>query len=225
MTLMLVTALGDWDDRIQNIELPNPGREPNRYAVMMPEKVEDGKRYPLVLALHYGGRVTPFFGRGYLELLVAPAFARQDWIIVAPDCPGRGWASPEARDFIPKLLDHLKARYPLDDRKVLVGYSMGAAGAWFWAEQQPGEWRAVVAVSGRAPDGDPEKLKQTPFYVIHSREDELIPFSRTMTAINALKKQGVSAKFVPLKDLKHYETGAFVPSLKRTTSWLKKQLK
>jgi len=222
-----MTGMAGWTERISNVELPNPDGSINRYGVLLPKGVEEGKRYPLVLILHYGGKVVPFYGRSFMEQLVAPAYAKQDWILVAPDCPGKGgWSSPQAQDFIPKLLAHLAVRYPVNETVILMGYSMGAHGVWYWADKQPDRFAAAVAVSGRPfESGLAENYKKTPIYVIHSRDDELIPLKKTAAFVTRLKKEGVAVKFASITDLRHYDVGGYVPHLRRTIPWLKKRIK
>ena len=64
-----------------------------RYSVSVPE-LEAGAKVPLVLALHYGGPVTPHYGEDYMKVLVLPGLDELQAVFVAPDCPGNGWADP-----------------------------------------------------------------------------------------------------------------------------------
>src|SRR2546423_15480635 len=54
------------------------------YTLLVPDDYRKDRPAPLVLALHYAGDITPFFGRNVLEILVAPALADLHAIIVAP---------------------------------------------------------------------------------------------------------------------------------------------
>src|SRR5206468_3374899 len=56
-----------------------------RYTISVPEGYDPKKPVPLVIALHYAGRVEPFYGHGILDGLVGPAFAGLGAIVVAPD--------------------------------------------------------------------------------------------------------------------------------------------
>ena len=67
---------------VHQLTLPLTGGRELRYTLLVPE---GGGTRPLVLALHYGGEVTPFYGRGILELLVAPALAELGAVIAAPE--------------------------------------------------------------------------------------------------------------------------------------------
>ena len=65
-----------------------------RYTLSLPDSFSSGKSYPLVVALHYGGEVTPFYGKAFLTSFVEPALKGLDAIIFAPDCPLSGWTNP-----------------------------------------------------------------------------------------------------------------------------------
>ena len=66
------------------------------YTLSLPEGYDRSKSWPLVLALHYAGQVTPWYGRGVLEVLVEPALRDLQPIIVAPDARHGTWGSEAA---------------------------------------------------------------------------------------------------------------------------------
>lgn len=45
------------------------------------------------VALHYGGKVTPFYSKGFMTSFVEPALEDLEAIIVAPGCPSKGWTN------------------------------------------------------------------------------------------------------------------------------------
>jgi len=49
------------------------------------------------VALHYGGEVTPFYSKGFMTSLVEPALEDLGAIIVAPDCPSKGWTNAASK--------------------------------------------------------------------------------------------------------------------------------
>ena len=152
------------------------------YTVSVPS-LKPWQRVPLILALHYGGEVTPYYGRGYLEILVYPALKELGAIIIAPDCPGKNWTDPKSEKAILELLDFVKTSWPVDStRLVVTGFSMGGAGAWFLAEKYPGFFSAALPVAGYPKDVTSVKI---PVYVIHSKKDEIIMFDRTEQAVRS----------------------------------------
>jgi hypothetical protein len=62
-----------------------------RYTISLPRGYNKDEPRTLVLALHYAGEVTPYYGKGLLEQLVEPGLRHLGAILVAPDCLSRGW--------------------------------------------------------------------------------------------------------------------------------------
>lgn len=117
------------------------------YTVSVPF-FKPGKPVPLVLALHYGGEVTPYYGRTFLEMLVDPAFKKLGAIIIAPDCPGESWTDTKSEAVVLELLDFLKNSWPVDTNRIIVtGFSMGGTGSWFLAERHPDIFSAAIPVA------------------------------------------------------------------------------
>ena len=87
-------------ERIQ----PGTGR---RYTLIVPEGYTGKTPVPLVMSLHYGGEVTPFYGHALLESLIEPGLRELGAIMVGPDCVSRGWANTEAGDHVLDLLDYI----------------------------------------------------------------------------------------------------------------------
>ena len=58
------------------MELELKGGGVLRFAISVPEQTAE--KVPLVLALHYGGEVTPFYGKAYMGVI------RSHWVI-GPD--------------------------------------------------------------------------------------------------------------------------------------------
>ena len=77
-----------------------------RYTLQLPPNYVQDRAFPLVMALHWGGPVSPFYGRGLLEGLVAPGLAKLGAIIAAPDCLGQGWTNGVSETAVLSLLDH-----------------------------------------------------------------------------------------------------------------------
>jgi predicted peptidase len=231
LPLLVCAIQGRADDRPgTNGTLPDPGRhrmtltmesgQPVRYSLSMPE-IENGAHAPLILALHYGGEVTPWYSMPFLEMLAAPAFEPLGAIIVAPDCPGRGWADPASEAAALALVRHALDHWPADPRRVAVtGFSMGGMGAWYLAARHPSLFSAALPVAGRPADGPPVTI---PLYAIHSRQDEVIDLGPAKKAVKEMKERSVSARLVVLEDgPPHYRTAAFAPALRQGAKWLER---
>ena len=189
------------------------------YTVSVPS-LKPEQQVPLILALHYGGEVTPYYGRGYLEMLVDPALKKLGAIIIAPDCPGKNWTDPKSEKAILELLDFVKNSWPVDStRLVVTGFSMGGAGAWFLAEKYPKLFSAAIPVAAYLEGVTGVNI---PVYVIHSKKDEIIMFDRTEQAVNNIIDRSDDVTFIVIEDFSHYQTARYVRPLKKTVKWLRK---
>lgn len=194
-----------------------------RYTVSVPKGFSRGKRskvkYALVLALHYGGEVTPFYGAGLIQGLVEPGLKGLGAIIVAPDSLGDQWQGGKDERYILALLDGFHKAYPIDPKRVVVtGFSMGGIGTWYYALKYPKRFSAAVPIAGQ-PTGKGLKI---PVFAIHSRRDATIAIEPTETRIKALEKKGHNAKIKILTDLEHFAVPSYAKHLKDVVPWLKK---
>jgi len=189
-----------------------------RCSLWMPP-LESGDAVPLVLALHYGGEVTPYFSMGFLQSLVVPGLKKLGAVIVAPDCPGDGWTDPTSERAVLALLDYAVRSWPVDRQRIVVtGYSLGGIGTWFFAARHPEIFSAAVPMAGRPVI---DAGLRVPIYAIHGRRDEVIDVEPTRRAIDALRAEGVDAQLVIVKGPTHYETRRFAGPLEGAVEWLR----
>ena len=194
-----------------------------RYTIAIPATYTGAQPTPLVVALHYGGPVTPFYGKGILAGLVEPALRELGTILVAPDCQHGNWTNPQSESEIIALLEHLQAHYPIDARRTLLtGYSLGGAGTWYLAARNQDRFAAVIPLAGwPQPDSAGVEWK-IPLYAIHSRWDEVVPFDRTEQVVKQLKDRGGAVELVLLDGISHYEVERFVEPLRSAVPWIRK---
>lgn len=194
-----------------------------RYAISIPKSYSRGKPVPLTLALHYGGRVTPFYGKGFLTLLVEPALKKLGAIIVAPDCPGRSWTNSISEEAVMDLMSHIKSEYKIDSSRVVItGYSMGGIGTWYIAARHPHFFSAAIPISALPDPKTIPIIKDIPFYVIHSLKDEVFPIDSVKSFVDRQKSRGAAIHLVEVDGISHYETHRFVKPLKDAIPWIKK---
>ena len=197
-------------------------RRGQRYTIAIPDGYADDA-VPLIVALHWGGVVTPFYGRSILAYLVEPALRELGAIIVAPDCLHGDWTNPQSESEVIALLEHLQDSYNIDvNRTVITGYSKGGMGTWYLAARNQDRFAAAVPMAGH-PQPDSADVKwEIPLYVIHSRRDEVIPFEQTAQVVDQLRERGIAVEFVLLDGVTHYETDRFVVPLRATVPWIRK---
>lgn len=192
-----------------------------RYAVSLPDGYSARQARPLVLALHPGGERFPYYGGAFMEQVVAPGLHALGAIIVAPDCPTQSWTDPNAERAVLTLVRRVMNDYSVDRRRVLVtGFSLGGRGTWFLASRHADLFTAAIVMAG-APGTQPlGRLATKPTFVIHSREDEVVPFAPTDVAVKELRRLGREVEFEALDGVGHFDMGAYVDPLSRAGRWV-----
>lgn len=194
-----------------------------RYAMAFPAGYTGDQPVPLVLALHFGGKVTPYYGKLFLTGLVEPGLRELGALIVAPDCSARDWIQPESETDVLALLDHMLTTYNIDSQRILVtGYSMGGIGTWYLAAHHPNRFAAALVMSGSPPPSVVDVEWQLPLYVIHSRQDEVLPFEETEAVVHRMKTRGAPVELVAVGGITHYETNRFIAPLRAAVPWIQK---
>ncbi len=192
-----------------------------RYTLSIPREFSPGQPMPLVMALHYGGTVTPWYSKGYLNILVEPALRKLNAIIAAPDCPGKGWNNPTSEAAVLELLDHIKTKYSIDDRRLLItGFSMGGIGTWHMVARHPQLFSAAIPMSGTIGLETVDRIQDTPLYVIHSQQDEFFPYKQEAEMVQILKDKGVPVQLQLVDGISHYNTAGFVKYLEKSVPWI-----
>jgi len=203
---------------IHQLTLPDSGR---RYTLAIPDGYTGEAPTPLILSLHYGGTVTPFFGRGLLQGLIEPALRDLGAIIVAPDSAAGNWANPTAEQHVLELLDYIAAHYNIDTHKTLIaGYSMGGAGAWYLAPRHPERFKAALILAGRPQSDSADFDWQTPVYAIHSTNDDVVPIDSAEATIALLRARGAPIEFVVVDGLTHYAVPSYRPYVAAAIPWI-----
>ena len=186
------------------------------YRLLEPPKVEEGKRYPIILFLHGAGeRGTDNKStlRHFPERMITPE-RRRDFpcYIVVPQCrPGALWgarswtAKPELRlknDASEQLKVAMRAladcvsAFPVDRNRIyLTGMSMGGFGTWELAMRWPGVFAAVAPICGGGPEPDSFRLVGTSLFAAHGDADRVIPVQRSRGMIQALKGYGANPRY------------------------------
>ena len=109
------------------------------------------------------------------------------------------------------LVQFALEHYSIDRRRILVvGFSLGGCGTWFMSSHHPDVFTAAIPMAA-ATGGEPiEKLATMPTYVIHSRDDQVVPFAPAERNARELQKLGRTIRFEALMDLSHYDMVAYV---------------
>lgn len=191
------------------------------YGISIPAGYTSSEPRPLILALHPGGGRTPYYGLSFMRGIVSPALRDLGAIIVAPDCPARAWSDPIAERAVMALLESVMRDYTVDRRRILVtGFSMGGRGTWFMSARHSDFFTAAIPIAGSSGDEPLDRLGRIPTYVIHSRNDQVVPFAPDEHTTLQLEKLGRVVRFEPLDGVSHYEMGGYVDALARGGRWV-----
>ena len=242
--ILLTTYSTPVNSEIQRRTLTLEDGSEVRYALALPEDADLDQPVPLILALHHSweGELPSFYGLTFLIRLIAPAFEELGAIMVAPDAPERDWLSPRSQRAIWAVIDQVRSEFEIDPRRVVItGFSLGGLGTWYMAAEHADFFSAAIPIA-TAPTvtrGDNteepeyrrflregtvrwrESLRDIPFFVVHSRADELIAFDRVEQAVEDLGTKGVSIEFVAVDGIGHYEVMNYVDSVSLAVPWIR----
>ena len=194
------------------------------YTLLIPTDYEERKPLPLILYLHDGGgargRSFPHYGATALQGLVEPALGELGAILVAPDSGPARWDADRNQDFIATLIEHLQKEFEIDtDRTLICGYSMGGHGAWFFAEAHEDFFRTAIPIAGGPVTDKTDWTNQ--FYVIHSKDDNVVPFADTESYVKKLQESGVKVQTDYLTGYDHFQIPRYAQPLKKAVPWVK----
>lgn len=166
------------------------GHELFRYQLFVPDSLEPGKRYPLLVWLHGFGEAGSDNQQhlAYMDLMTSSVADYCKFFVLAVQCPadnpmwcrGHGGDDADANkdDMIAvaaEILQKTMREYPVDqDRVYLSGVSSGGSGCWEMALRYP-EWFAAVApmASGGGDVSRAANLTGIPIWAFHNADDTL----------------------------------------------------
>ncbi len=191
-----------------------------RYGLAVPGGYDASRPRPLVVALHPGGGGTPFYGDGFMRSIFLPGLRELAPIMIAPDAPGGSWTDSRAEQAVMALMTAVLDEFAIDRRRILVvGFSLGGRGAWYLSARHPDRFTAAIVMAGRSEEPLAD-LAKIPTYVIHSRDDQVVPFNQAEARARALEKMGRPVRFDPLAGVGHHEMGGYLVALQRGGRWL-----
>lgn len=133
------------------------------YQVYVPREHDAGRKWPVIVSLHGGGRQGNDALRPtevYWAARIRADRARYPVVVLFPQAPvGRSWVDGEMADLVAAQLDRTVAEFSGDpDRVYLTGFSMGGSGVYRMAARWPERFAALVAIAGpiEAGHGPPE---------------------------------------------------------------------
>jgi predicted peptidase len=215
----MVTA--QWQSKYEQKTLVD-GADTLRYRIMYPKNFDQSKKYPVILFLHgagergrdnesqlvHGGKLfaTDYLQQRFPAIVIFPQCSKESyWSNVDVDRStypiklnfnyGGGPTTPLR--MVMELLDNtLQQPYSDDDRVYLMGLSMGGMGTFELLSRRPNTFAAAVPICG---GGDPNSVstyaENTPLWVFHGAQDNVVNPLQSMEMVTALLKAGVFPKF------------------------------
>ena len=118
------------------------------YVIYVPENATTNM--PIIVWLHGIGQVGKTLPDDYGLIKAVNELDEDRFIILQPEAK-QDWTAKKQFSATLDLIDVIVAKYKVDaDRVILSGHSLGAIGAWYYAEKETERWAAVVPVSSRA---------------------------------------------------------------------------
>ncbi|HWS86301.1 MAG TPA: alpha/beta hydrolase-fold protein [Pyrinomonadaceae bacterium] len=204
LLLLPLAAHARADDKVSKERIESGGRR-RTYYLFAPSSLKPGA--PLVVLFHGSDRN----GLSLVERWKALA-AREGFVIAGPDSrDSKGWRTPDdGPEFIHDLVEALKAKYPLDARRVyLFGHSAGAVFALHLAMKES-EYFAAAAVHAGAwrEEGEFKSLEQakrkTPVAIFVGDRDQFFPLGAVRATEAALKGRGHQVEVTVMKGHDHW---------------------
>ena len=193
------------------------------YALYVPPSYDPDQSYPLILCLHGAG----FTGESYLERWVPRLEDR--YILACPTIPMGAWWTRFGEDLTLAILRAVQAEYHVDpDRIFLTGMSNGGIGAWIIGMHHADVFAGIAPMASGLDDvmfPFVENLANTPVYVIHGVEDQVMPVQLSRDLMGEMKRRGIPY-FYREHDLTHPHAGGhFFPrqELPALIAWFDQQ--
>jgi len=175
----------------------------------------------LIIALHWAGGGDTF--KEFHDCLAVPGLVNLNAIIVSPEGENQIWSTSNNEEKVLSIITNAKKYWNIDsDKIVIMGYSNGGNGSWYFAEKYPELFSAAI------PMASAYQIKQKidiPLYVIHGKKDALFDITRTEKWVTATKEKGTDLTFVVEDQLSHFEACNYVDALKKAGEWLQNKWK
>ena len=159
------------------------------YALYVPPSYDPEQSYPLILCLHGAG----FTGESYLERWVPRLEDR--YILACPTIIMGAWWTRFGEDLTLTILQSVSVEYHVDpDRIFLTGMSNGGIGAWIIGMHHADLFAGIAPMASGLDDAlfpFVENLANTPVYLIHGAEDQVMPVQLSRDLVQEMKRRGV----------------------------------
>jgi predicted peptidase len=221
--------LQDWEKKFATFQFNEYKKDGHvlPYRFHQPEKIEHGKKYPLVLFFHGAGERGLDNRKQFLRFTTIPFWDKYPCYVLAPQCPtyitgkpeeGSTWvqtsfganshtmnAQPTwSMQMAMELLDKVMADKHIDHNRIYVtGLSMGGFATWEILQREGSIFAAAVPVCGGADLNYASQLINIPLWVFHGDADNTVPVKRSRDMVAAITAAGGHPKYTELPGVGH----------------------
>jgi predicted peptidase len=234
--------LQDWENKFTDFKFgayqKNDHVLPYRYY--QPAKIEQGKKYPLVLFFHGNGERGIDNRKQLMRFTTVPFWTKYQCYVLAPQCPlqptnkteentpwvftpfGANEHTMSAKPTWPmqlamELLDKFIADNHIDPKRVYVtGLSMGGFATWEILQREHAKFAAAMPVCGGADLAYASQLVNLPLWVFHGDADPTVPVKRSRDMVAAIQAAGGHPKYTEYPGVGH---GAWAPTYSNPEVW------
>jgi len=241
------TALGTFATGTMTPARYTNGKTVMPYQIYLPANYDPEKNYPLILYLHGDGfrgadntqHVESgefIIGKTMIEkgvecIIIAPQ-TPVSWILTENDRganqmrPFRNYAfdTAEPSKYLTCALDLMYEtieKMAVNDSKLYVyGYSRGAFATWYLLAAYPETFAGAIACAGVGSIEKADVIAQTPVYVFHANNDDVVSYLEDKALTDAVKEAGGDVHFVNAKGLGHGVSSAMRRYYNEVVEWL-----
>lgn len=176
------------------------------YYLYVPSTIKAPNLAPLIVMLHGSNRTGVTLVEKWKD------YAKKEGIILAgPDASDlRGWGSPQdGPDFLRDLVEELKAKYPVNPRRVyLFGHSSGAIFALHMSLMESQYFAAAAIHAGALADEDKSLMdlakRKIPINIQVGDSDPMFPVKIVRSTRDALKEKGFPVDLIEIENHDHW---------------------
>ena len=198
-----------------------------QYRLLVPEHIESGKQYPLVIFLHGAGERGSDNEKQLThgsQMFLNPV-NRENYpaYVLFPQCPESGyWAyssRPESFEggkmpanpqltpvmrTLKQLIDSYISRNDIDKSRVYVmGLSIGGMATYDISCRYPETFAAAIAICGTVNPSRMAAAKSVKFRIFHGDADDVVPVEGSRGAYRALKAAGADVEYIEFPGCNH----------------------
>jgi phospholipase/carboxylesterase len=176
-------------------------------SLYVPETYDEGRDWPLVVALHGGAGSGRSFvwswlrdARAHGAILAAPTAIGQTWALTGPD--------PDTPN-LTRLVAAIGERWRIDPRRILLtGMSDGGTFSYVAGLEPASPFTHLAPIAAAfhpmlAAMADAERLQGLPIHLAHGTLDWMFPVEMAREAAAALTAAGAAVTYREIDDLSH----------------------